>query len=109
MRKIVLRVRPKEVMEELNLDLIRERSSLMDIEMEVQDTRLSDAPYISVVAKIPTINEEVLARLKGAFRDMPRMQVNLWIRIGKEVALDTVDTAVLEKAASSLSQIKGGR
>ncbi len=83
-------------MEDLDLDLIQKRvMHLKDWEIKVHDTRLSDAPYISVVVKIPVINIDTLNRLKEAFKDMPCMYAMVWIRAGVEVPLNLVDIAIL--------------
>ena len=96
MPRIVLRVRPAEVMDDLRLALIQERARrLPDWDIEVHDTRLSDAPYISIAARMPAITEETVARLKAAFADLPGMRVLLWQRVGVERSLQDVDPAIL--------------
>ena len=108
MKPIVLRIRPAEIMEDLDLDVVRERATrLADWATDVQDTRLFDAPYVSVVVTMPAINFETAARLKAAFADLPRMRANVWQRIGAEVPLAAADLAVLEEASQSRNRAVG--
>ncbi len=105
MGKIVLRLRPAEVMEQINLDLIRD--AMRDLQgwgPELQDTRLSDAPYVSVIVKIPEIDARALARLKNAFANLPGMHARIMLAIGEELPLDAVDLAGLTRAAAAWTQ-----
>jgi len=88
-------------MEDIDLDLIQERmKDLVDWQPELQDTRLSDAPYVTVIVLIPTIDAKAVMRLKAAFGHLRRMRIWLWQRIGVEVPLDAVDVAVLSQTAN---------
>ena len=105
MGKIVLRLRPAEVMEQINLDLIREAMRyLPDWETELQDTRLSDAPYVSVLVKIPEIDSKALARLQGAFASLPGMRAKVMLAVGEELPLEAIDLAGLTRAAAAWTQ-----
>lgn len=107
MARIVLRIRPLEIMEDLQIDTIRERvSQLADLGAELQDTRLSDAPYVTVVADPPTIGDDTLARLQAAFAGLPRMRAWLWQGVGAETLLDEADLEVLERAAGGRDERK---
>jgi hypothetical protein len=100
MRRILLRIRPAEVMDDLDLDLIRERAMRFPQgAAEVQDTRLSDAPYVSVIMTVPATNEELLAQLRTAFLDLPRMQIQVWRRLRVEVPLEKASVADLEESS----------
>jgi hypothetical protein len=89
-------------MEDLDLDTVGERvRRLEDWRAELHDTRLSDAPYVSITVDLPSIGEPEVARLKEAFSDLPHMRVSLWQR-GAEVPLQAADVSALEIAARSL-------
>ena len=105
MGKIVLRLRPAEVMEQINLDLIREAMrDLQDWEPELQDTRLSDAPYVSVIVKNPKIDARALGRLKSVFANLPGMRARVMLAVGEELPLEDVDLAGLTRAAAAWTQ-----
>lgn len=100
MRRIILRIRPAEVMDDLDIEAVRTRVNLLaDWEAEVQDTRLSDAPYVTVVATTEMFDANAAEQLKKAFADMPRMQAQVWRRSKSEVPLDFADSSLLEEAA----------
>ena len=106
MNRILLRIRPLETMNDLNLELIQKRaSSLADWSARVSDTRLSDAPYISMTIDLPEVSEDELVRLKEALLGMPRMPVYLWMGRKREMALDLVDVKALDEAARSLAEL----
>jgi hypothetical protein len=105
MGKIVVRFRPVEVMEQINLDLIRQAMGYVpDWETELQDTRLSDAPYVTVIVNIPEINQKALARLQGALANLPGMRAKVMLAIGEELPLEAVDLAGLARAAAAWTQ-----
>lgn len=78
MPRIVVRIRPLEIMEDLKPELIVQRAALVDSKMEFFDNRLSDASFVSLVMTIPSANLNSLERLKTVFSDLPRMRVLLW-------------------------------
>ena len=96
MEKIILRIRPTETMDDLDLELIRQRiEPFEDWSAELHDTRLSDATYVTVTVEIPALDEKSLARLKTAFAGLPRMRAMLFRRVGVEIALETANAAKL--------------
>ena len=100
MKRVVLRVRPAEVMDDLNLDLIRRRlARLAPWRAELRDTRLTDAPYVTVVASIDAIDDAAADALRRGLADLPRMRVLLWRGPGAETPLAQADTAALAAAA----------
>lgn len=102
MPEIVLRIRPDAVMGDLDLDRIRVWAGrLPGWTTEVRDTRLTDAPYITVIATTPAITNEVANTLRSRSSDLPRMGVFIWCGVGREVPLDKADVKVLEDAAAS--------
>lgn len=102
MNRVVLRVRPAEVMEDLDLDTLGDRlHRLKDWRAQLHDTRLSDAPYVSITVDLPSIGGPEVARLKEALSGLPNMRVFLWQR-GAEVPLQAADVSALEIAAHSL-------
>lgn len=101
----MLRVRPEEVMEDLDLEVIGERlRHLEGWTAELLDSRLSDAPYVTVVAEIPEIDPEAVRRLQQALGDLPRMRAGLWRSVDAEMPLAEADGAILEEAADSLAR-----
>jgi hypothetical protein len=69
---------------------------------ELQDTRLSDAAYVSVVIEVPAVDAAALARLKAAFAGLPKMHARLVLAIGVELPLEGIDLDQLNAAASWL-------
>jgi hypothetical protein len=100
MGNIVLRIRPAEVMEDIDLAVIRHRMKhLAGWESELQDTRLSDAPYVSVVVLVTVIDAAALARLKATFAGLPKMRAQIVLSVGVELPLDAIDVHQLRAAA----------
>lgn len=100
MQQLILRIRPTTGMEDLDLDKIRARiQRLTTWQAELQDSRLSDAPYVSVIARIPQLDAAAMTELKRAFARLPHMSVLLWQRIGDETLLQTADLATVTQAA----------
>jgi hypothetical protein len=100
MGKIVLRIRPAEVMEDIDLAFLRHRmKQLAGWESELQDTRLSDAPYVSVVMQVTAIDAAALARLKAAFAGLPKMRALIVLSVGVELPLDAIGVDQLRAAA----------
>ena len=101
MLKLILRIRPVEVTDDLNLDLVQERAcELVGVRAQVQDTRLYDAPYVSVIVNVQNADAKVLAQLRGAFGTLPRMRAMLWEMPGVEIPLVSAQLEDLERAAS---------
>ena len=102
MKRLVLRVRPEQVMEDLNIDEVSARiASLTMCEAEVRDTRLSDGTYVSVEIKVSTIDTEFVAQMRAAFCNLPQMRVFLWRRAKAELPLSKVDLAAINDAGES--------
>jgi hypothetical protein len=106
MPRIVLRVRPQEVMDDLDLDAVGERLNRLSWDAELQDARLSDAPYVVVVVDLPETSDEALSRLQEAFGDLPRMRVGLFRSTDEETPLERADLAALREGAESLARIR---
>jgi hypothetical protein len=105
MKKIILRARPKEVMEDINLDVILEHVSRLGqmAETEIIDSRLTDAPYITIIVKVLDVDNAVLDQLKSDLSDLAGMNVKVWRRGGKEVPLDEIDLSGLKEAAQTIT------
>lgn len=103
--KIILRVRPKEVMEDINLNIISEHTSQLgaDAETEIIDSRLTDAPYVTIIVKVLDVDNELLDQLKSNLSDLAGMNVKVWQRAGKEVPLDELDVTGLKEAAQTVT------
>ncbi len=83
-----MRIRPLEVIDDLDLDIVRARAErLTSWNVEVQDSRLSDAPYFTLILRLPEIGSGSLIQIKQAFADLGRMRAVLWSAKGKEVPL----------------------
>jgi hypothetical protein len=99
-QRIVLRIRAIESMADLDLGLVRQSvRALEDLDPEVRDTRLSDAPYVTVTLGLERPDEAMLHRLQEAFRDLPRVVVQLWAGAGRVVSLQSARPADLEAAS----------
>ena len=86
-------------MDDLDLDLVRARAELLiDWDAELQDTRFSDAPYVTVVLRMPKIDAEVLHRLKATFAGLGRMRALLWQSQGVEIPLAAAKLVNLKRA-----------
>lgn len=110
--RIVLVVRPQEVMDDLDLDLLRTRiDGLAGWQAEVQDSRLSDAPYVIVVAspRSAEVDTAAVRELQQAFGDLPRMSVRLWQGVGDEASLDRIDPTRLAEVAEETERRWQGR
>ena len=100
MKRVVLRVRPAEVMDDLDLDLVRRRlERLAPWRAELRDTRLSDATYVTVVATIDVIDAAAAETLRRGLSDLPRMRVLVWRGPGSETPLARIDAVALNEAA----------
>ena len=105
MKRVVLRVRPAEVMDDLDLDLVRRRlAGLAPWRAELRDTRLSDATYLTVVATIDAIDATAADALQRGLSDLPRMRVLVWRGPGAETPLALADAAALNDAAEEVRQ-----
>lgn len=105
MHQILLRIRPTTVLEDLKLDLIRRRMQrLTNWQAELQDTRLSDAPYVSVIAQIPQLDAAAVDEIKRAFTRLPHMRVQIWQRVGEEIPLQSANLIIVTAAAQALRQ-----
>ena len=103
MKRVVLRVRPAEVMDDLDLDLVRRRlERLAPWRAELRDTRLSDATYVTVVATIDAIDAAAAETLRRGLADLPRMRVMVWRGPGSETPLARIDAAALDEAAERI-------
>jgi hypothetical protein len=108
MPRLVLRVRPLETMGDLDVGAVREHAARLEMwEAEVRDTRLSDAPFVTVVVAAPGLTPEALASLKAGFTQLPRVRVVVWLKEGVESPLETADLAALAQAAASYERTRG--
>jgi hypothetical protein len=106
--RLLLHVWPAQVLEDLDLDLLTARAAALEgWQVELHDTRLSDAPYVTVVAEAADITSGELDRLQVAFADLPQMDARLWVGVGKEVSLASVDAALIREAAARTPQRPG--
>jgi hypothetical protein len=103
MRRVVLRVRPEETMDDLDLAQVRQRlARLRGWQTELRDTRLSDATYVTVVATVDAIDAAATETLRQELSDLPRMRVFLWRGLGEETPLALADASTLNEAAASV-------
>jgi hypothetical protein len=100
MVRVVLHLRPTETVAGLELGVVEERATQLTAwRAEVQDTRLSDAPFLTVVVTGVEINDHAAAELRDAFRDLPTMTAYVVHAIGDERPLEQTDTDLLQTAA----------
>ena len=106
MPRLVLRVRPEGLLTDLDLEQLRERlARLSGWASEVRDTRLSDAPYVTVVAETATLDEGAAAMLRAALADLEAMDVNVWLGIANERTLESCDLASLNAGAAAFARL----
>lgn len=106
MPSLVLRVRPKVSVTDVDLDDLRARlARLREWTADVRDTRLSDAPYVTVVAETTRLDEDAAAALRDVLLRVPRADVDLWLGIGTQRPLETCDLATLEAAAAAFEAL----
>ncbi len=99
MSEIIVRIRPRDTMDDLDVDLVQARAErLTDWKAEFHDTRLSDAPYVTFVLRIPEITAEAVAQLKTEFGDLPRMRARLYTETGNEIPLATAELEGVKRA-----------
>ena len=84
------------MIEDIDLDAIVSRAE--DFDAEIIDSRISDAPYVSVIVKTPIIDNKVLTELKSKFSNLPSMYARLWQHAGAELPLEGADISALQKA-----------
>lgn len=100
--RVIVRLRPMESISDLDLDAIQGRlEEIKDLHPELIDSRLSDAPYVTVIAQIDRTQALGLERLKRALRDMPGVATRLYIRPGKEIELEAADLSSIQSAADA--------
>jgi hypothetical protein len=89
MPRIIIRVRPRVVVTDLDPDILRARARALDgWRVEVDDTRLTDAPFLTVVAEREEALDTAAERaLKDAFADLPGMIAYVWKGPGTEEVL----------------------
>jgi hypothetical protein len=98
MHRIIVRIRPREVIEDIDLDAILARIKNFDA-AEIVDSRISDAPYVTVIVKTPTIDNKVLTELKSRLSNLQSMYAELIVGVGTELPIEDVDIAALENAS----------
>ncbi|MGH3811174.1 MAG: hypothetical protein ACRDUV_01805 [Pseudonocardiaceae bacterium] len=102
MARVLLRFRAVETVVDLDLAAVTERAERLNRwQAEVFDTRLSDAPYVSVVVTIDDVDDEAVEELRATFLDLQGMTPHVLRAIGDEVPLERADTALLETAGHS--------
>lgn len=106
MNKIILRIRPEQSIEELDLNVIKQRAMMFkNGEARVHDSRISDAPYITVIVMISIIDDASMSQLKEIFTNLLHMHVNVLQEIGLEICLNEADVTIFKKAACSFSRL----
>jgi hypothetical protein len=99
MPRLIIRIRPQEVMEDLDLAVVQQRAEgLAEWHAEVVDTRLSDAPYVALVLDVPCVDDHLENELRRALAELPRMRASLYRRGQSEASIGTVDQRMLESA-----------
>ena len=104
MATIVLRIRPIESMDDLDLSEIRDRlRRLSDLSPELDDTRLSDAPYVSLKLDLPLIDATLVQRLREALADLQGVVVQVWNGRPQPTRLTDATAETLENASKALA------
>lgn len=107
MRQVLLRVRARTAPEDLDLDELRRRlAQASSWRCEIDDTRLSDAPFVSVIAGTDTIDDASTETLRAALADLERMRVAVWSGIGAESPLDSAGPATLDAASHAFERVR---
>jgi hypothetical protein len=91
---------------DLDLEELRERlARLPGWTSELRDTRLSDAPYVTVVAGTETLDEGAAETLRDALSDLNEAHAVLWLGIGSERRLESCDLAALAAGAAAFEEL----
>jgi hypothetical protein len=92
MIELIIRIRPLETMDDLDIDEVRQRAAgLQAWEAELHDSRLGDAPFVTVVARTGVPDREAVRELKAAFARLPRMTALVWRSPRDEQPLEALD------------------
>lgn len=101
--RVIVRLRPSESISAIDLHAIQAQlREIVDFDPELVDSRLSDAPYVTIIVRIDATQGAALDRLKRALRGLPGLLPHLYMAPGKEIALDEADLASLELAARAV-------
>jgi len=104
MPTIVLLVRPIESIDELDVGAIRDRMRrLTDLSPDLQDARLSDAPYVTLTLDLPVIDATMVQRLQDVLSDLEGVAVQVWNGQPQPPRLTDVDAETLEHASHALA------
>ena len=89
MPRFIIRIRPRVVVTDLDPEILRARArALVGWHVDVDDTRLTDAPFLTVVAeRDEPLDAEAERALKDAFADLPGMIAYVWKGPGTEEVL----------------------
>jgi hypothetical protein len=110
MATIVLRIRPTDSMDDLDLSAIRDRMRpLTDLSPELDDARLSDAPYVSLTLDLPVTDARMVRRLQDALSGLEGIVVQVWNGQPQPLRLMDVDAETLANAAQALAHRLGQR
>lgn len=74
---------------------------LKDLRPELRDTRLSNAPFVTLILDLPTLDAKHLTRLRRALPDAPYLTVSVWTGYGQSVRLADANPETLIAAAQA--------
>ncbi|HEX2049183.1 MAG TPA: hypothetical protein VHJ34_00960 [Actinomycetota bacterium] len=107
MRHVLLRVRARTEPEDLDVDEVRRRlAQATSWRCEVDDTRLSDAPFVSVIAGTDVIDDASTETLRAALADLERMRVTVWSGSGQESPLESATAEALGAASRAFERVR---
>jgi hypothetical protein len=100
--RLVVRVRPENTIDDLDISVVRERvDGLSGWDVEVEDTTLYDATYVTVVARPEKLDDDAIEALRSALANLPQMRPMVWRRSASDVPLAEADPETLRTIAES--------
>ena len=101
--RFLIRLRPTGMLADLDPVATQARlAGLEGVDIAVQDSRATDAPYLTVVVAAETLDDALVARLKGVLAGLRGARACLWLGPVDEIAFDDADAAALERAARAV-------
>jgi hypothetical protein len=108
MARVVLRLRPTGTFAEMDPGTVATHlGRLRRWQTEVVDSRISDAPYLTVLASIEDIDDDAAAELRDVLGGVPAMRTYLLRTVSDEWPLRDAGADALRAAATAVPEQDG--